>query len=55
MRFVMEIHKSKHIIHNGSAANKIQERKRARSEQVAAWLEDRKGHFAVSWLRYLDK
>jgi len=24
-------------------------------KQVAAWLEDRKGHFAVSWSRYLDK
>jgi len=22
---------------------------------VAAWLQDHKGHFAVSWSRYLDK
>jgi len=22
---------------------------------LAVWLEDRNGHFAVSWSRYLDK
>jgi len=25
------------------------------SNRVAAWIEDRKGHFAVSWSRYLNK
>jgi len=25
------------------------------NNKVAAWFEDRKGHFAVSWSKYLDK
>jgi len=41
MRCVMEIHKSEHAIHNGSAANKIQERKGARSEHNAAPIMSR--------------
>jgi len=24
-------------------------------QQMAAWLEDRKGHLAVFWSRYIDK
>jgi len=39
MHCVMEIHKSKHAIYNGNAANKIQERKGACLEQVLTCLE----------------